>query len=125
VTPSLFVAVAVAGGVGAAARFVVDSLVRARLGSAHPWGTTVINVSGSFALGLLTGLALQAVVAPEWKLVLGTGLLGGYTTFSTASVETVRLLAAGRRGAAVANGLGMLVACVGVASLGLWLGSLA
>jgi CrcB protein len=80
-------------------------------------------VSGSFALGLLTGLALQAVVAPEWTAVLGTGLLGGYTTFSTASVETVRLLAAGRRGAAVANGLGMLVACVGVASLGLWLGS--
>jgi CrcB protein len=121
----LVVAVAVAGGVGAATRFVVDGLVKDRLGSAYPWGTTVINVSGSFALGLLTGLALQAVVAPEWKAVLGTGLLGGYTTFSTASVETVRLLAAGRRGAAVANGLGMLVACVGVASLGLWLGSLA
>jgi len=125
VSPLLVVAVAVAGGVGAATRFVVDGLVKDRLGSAYPWGTTVINVSGSFALGLLTGLALQAVVAPEWKAVLGTGLLGGYTTFSTASVETVRLLAAGRRGAAVANGLGMLVACVGVASLGLWLGSLA
>ncbi|WP_277960047.1 fluoride efflux transporter CrcB [Frigoribacterium faeni] len=124
-SPLLVVAVAVAGGVGAATRFVVDGLVKDRLGSAYPWGTTVINVSGSFALGLLTGLALQAVVAPEWKAVLGTGLLGGYTTFSTASVETVRLLAAGRRGAAVANGLGMLVACVGVASLGLWLGSLA
>jgi len=125
VSPLLVVAVAVAGGVGAATRFVVDGLVKDRLGSAYPWGTTVINVSGSFALGLLTGLALQAVVTPEWKAVLGTGLLGGYTTFSTASVETVRLLAAGRRGAAVANGLGMLVACVGVASLGLWLGSLA
>ncbi|MGY3262318.1 fluoride efflux transporter CrcB [Frigoribacterium sp. 2355] len=124
-SPLLVVAVAVAGGVGAATRFVVDGLVKDRLGSAYPWGTTVINVSGSFALGLLTGLALQAVVAPEWKAVLGTGLLGGYTTFSTASVETVRLLAAGRRGAAVANGLGMLVACVGAASLGLWLGSLA
>nr|WP_199858897.1 fluoride efflux transporter CrcB [Frigoribacterium sp. CFBP 8751] len=121
----LLVAVAAAGGIGAAARFVVDGLVKDRLGSAYPWGTTAINVSGSFALGLVTGLALQAVVAPEWKAVLGTGLLGGYTTFSTASVETVRLLAAGRRGAAVANGLGMLVACVGVASLGLWLGSLA
>jgi len=125
VSPLLLVAVAAAGGIGAAARFVVDGLVKDRLGSAYPWGTTAINVSGSFALGLLTGLALQAVVAPEWKAVLGTGLLGGYTTFSTASVETVRLLAAGRRGAAVANGLGMLVACVGVASLGLWLGSLA
>ncbi|ROS53990.1 MULTISPECIES: fluoride efflux transporter CrcB [unclassified Frigoribacterium] len=124
-SPLLVVAVAVAGGVGAATRFVVDGLVKDRLGSAYPWGTTVINVSGSFALGLLTGLALQAVVTPEWKAVLGTGLLGGYTTFSTASVETVRLLAAGRRGAAIANGLGMLVACVGVASLGLWLGSLA
>jgi CrcB protein len=123
VSPLLVVAVAAAGGIGAAARFVVDGLVKERLGAAYPWGTTVINVSGSFALGLLTGLALQAVVAPEWKAVLGTGLLGGYTTFSTASVETVRLLAAGRRGAAVANGLGMLVACVGVASLGLWLGS--
>jgi CrcB protein len=125
VSPLLVVAVAVAGGIGAAVRFVVDGLVKDRLGAAYPWGTTVINVSGSFALGLLTGLALQAVVAPEWKAVLGTGLLGGYTTFSTASVETVRLLAGGRRGAAVANGLGMLVACVGVASLGLWLGSLA
>ncbi|KQO48185.1 MULTISPECIES: fluoride efflux transporter CrcB [unclassified Frigoribacterium] len=124
-SPLLVVAVAAAGGIGAAARFVVDGLVKDRLGAAYPWGTTVINVSGSFALGLLTGLALQAVVAPEWKAVLGTGLLGGYTTFSTASVETVRLLAAGRRGAAIANGLGMLVACVGVASLGLWLGSLA
>ena len=124
-SPLLLVAVAAAGGIGAAARFVVDGLVKDRLGSAYPWGTTVINVSGSVALGLVTGLALQAVVAPVWKAVLGTGLLGGYTTFSTASVETVRLLAAGRRGAAVANGLGMLVACVGVASLGLWLGSLA
>ena len=124
-SPLLLVAVAAAGGIGAAARFVVDGLVKDRLGSAYPWGTTAINVSGSFALGLVTGLALQAVVAPEWKAVLGTGLLGGYTTFSTASVETVRLLAVGRRGAAVANGLGMLVACVGVASLGLWLGSLA
>ena len=124
-SPLLLVAVAAAGGIGAATRFVVDGLVKDRLGSAYPWGTTAINVSGSFALGLVTGLALQAVVAPEWKAVLGTGLLGGYTTFSTASVETVRLLAVGRRGAAVANGLGMLVACVGVASLGLWLGSLA
>nr|WP_217271143.1 fluoride efflux transporter CrcB [Frigoribacterium sp. VKM Ac-2836] len=121
----LVVAVAAAGGVGAALRFVVDGLVKDRLGAAYPWGTTVINLSGSFALGLLTGLALQAVVAPEWKLVLGTGLLGGYTTFSTASVETVRLLATGRRGAAVASGLGMLVGAVAVASLGLWIGSLA
>lgn len=123
-TPLLFVGVALAGGVGAAARFVVDGLVKDRLGAAYPWGTTMINLSGSFALGLVTGLALQAALAPEWKLVLGTGLLGGYTTFSTASVETVRLLASGRHRAAALNGLGMLVACVTVAALGLWLGGL-
>ena len=123
-SPLLLVAVAAAGGIGAAARFVVDGLVKDRLGAAYPWGTTVINVSGSFALGLVTGLALQAVVAPEWKAVLGTGLLGGYTTFSTASIETVRLLHDGRSRAGLANALGMLVASVVAALVGYGLGSL-
>ncbi len=59
-----------------------------------PWGILVVNVSGSFALGVITGLG--AAIAPELSLVLGLGLLGGYTTFSTVSVETV-LLAQRRR----------------------------
>ena len=122
-SPLLVVAVAAAGGVGAALRFVVDGLVKDRLGSSHPWGTTVVNVSGSFALGLLTGLALQGVVGPEWKAVLGTGLLGGYTTFSTASVETVRLLAARRWVPGVAYGLGVLVLAVAAGVVGVLLGS--
>jgi CrcB protein len=125
VTPLLFVAVAAAGGVGAALRFVVDGVVRARIRSSYPVGVTIINVTGSFLLGLLTGLALSRLVSDEWLLVLGTGLLGGYTTFSTASFETVRLLQLRRPGAALANGLGMLVASVAVATLGLWLGTLA
>jgi hypothetical protein len=58
----------------------------------YPVGTTVINVTGSFLLGLLGGLALQHGLPTSWHLVLGTGFLGGYTTFITASVETVRLL---------------------------------
>jgi CrcB protein len=125
VTPLLFFAVAAAGGVGAALRFVVDGVVRARIRSSYPVGVTIINVTGSFLLGLLTGLALTRLVSDEWLLVLGTGLLGGYTTFSTASFETVRLLQLRRPGAALANGLGMLVASVAVATLGLWLGTLA
>jgi CrcB protein len=123
-TPWLFLAIAAAGGVGAAARFVVDGLVRSRFGGAYPWGTTVINVSGSLLLGLVTALALGGVADEGWRLVLGSGLLGGYTTFSTASVETVRLLHDGRSRAGLVNAFGMLVASVVAALLGYGLGSL-
>lgn len=125
ITPLLVLAVGVAGGVGAALRLVVDGVIKSRTRGVYPVGTTVINVSGSFALGLLTGLALATVVPHPWTVVLGTGLLGGYTTFSTASFETVRLAQEGRFIAAATNGLGMLVASLLAAGLGLWLGSLA
>lgn len=123
-TPLLFVAVALAGGVGSAARLLVDGLIRTRWASSFPWGTTVINLTGSFLLGLVTGLAMAHVLDDAWKVVIGTGLLGGYTTFSTASVETVRLLRAGRLRAGLANGLGMLVGAVLASALGVWLGLL-
>jgi CrcB protein len=113
--------VALAGGAGAVARFVLDGVIRARTGSRYPVGTTAINLSGSLLLGLVVGLA-GAVLPEPVRLVLGTGFLGGYTTFSTAAVETVRLAAERRSLAAWANGLGMLVAAVGLAALGLWLG---
>lgn len=113
--------VAVAGGAGAVLRFVVDGLVRERIGARLPLGTALINVSGSFLLGLLTGLAQHGV--PSVLLpVLGTGLLGGFTTFSTASVETVRLIQAGRVGMAAANALVTLVLSLATAALGLWVG---
>ena len=121
-TPLLFLAVAAAGGVGAAARFFLDGVVRSRLGGTFPLGTFIINVSGSILLGLITGLALNHLLAPEWSLLLGVGLLGGYTTFSTASFDTVRLAQARRYLAALANGAGMLLAAVGGAALGLWAG---
>lgn len=124
-SPLLFIAAAGAGGLGAATRFFVDGVVRARIRSSFPVGVMTINVTGSFLLGLLTGLALSHVVSAEWLLVLGTGFLGGYTTFSTASFETVRLLQTGRYRAALTNGFGMLVASVALATLGLWLGTLA
>ena len=114
--------VALAGGVGAVARFVLDGLVRSRVASWFPVGTAVVNVTGSFVLGLVTGLALAHVVPEELRLVVGTGFCGGYTTFSTASFETVRLVEQRRVGAALLNGVGTLVVTVGVAGLGLWLG---
>lgn len=116
--------VAVAGGAGASARLVLDGLIRSRFRIAYPLGTTVINVTGSLLLGVVAGLALAHGLPQSWRLILGTGFLGGFTTFSTASVETVRLLRAGRYGSAAANGLGMLVLSVLAAALGLWLGAL-
>ena len=122
--PLLFLAISVAGGVGAALRLALDGMLRARIRTDYPLGTTVINVTGSLVLGLLVGLALNGAISAEWRLVLGTGLMGGYTTFSTASVETVRLLQSRRFAAALGNGLGMLVVSVLAASFGLWIGSL-
>jgi len=116
--------IAVAGGGGAVARFVLDALVPARRRGRYPVGTTVINLSGSVLLGLLTGLMIGRLLPQSWELVLGTGFLGGYTTFSTASFETVSLLGRRQRWAALANGFGLLVASVILAALGLWLGLL-
>jgi len=110
--------ICVAGGIGAALRLVLDGLIKARIRSSYPVGTTVINVTGSFLLGLLTGLAMSHAVPQRWQLVAGTGLLGGYTTFSTASFETVRLIEDRRYVAAACNGLGMLIVCTAAAALG-------
>jgi CrcB protein len=118
VTPGLLLLLSVAGGAGAVLRFVVDGAVRDLVGARWPWGTAAINVSGSFLLGLLTGLVTRGT-PHELLLVLGTGLLGGYTTFSTASLETVRLAEERRYLAAASNAFGMLVAATGAAALGL------
>ncbi len=112
--------IARAGGLGAASRLVVDGLVRHHVSSTFPWATVLINITGSFLLGLLVG----ADVGDRWLDVLGTGFLGGYTTFSTASLETAGLLLDRRPLSAAANGLGVLVVCVAAASGGYALGPL-
>lgn len=121
-TPLLFIALALAGGIGAAARMLLDGLIKSRVNGAIPWGTTIINVSGSLALGLLTGLATSHILPEAWQLVIGTGFLGGYTTFSTASFETVLLVQERRWTAGLISGLGTLVLATAAAGLGLWVG---
>lgn len=119
----LALAAAGAGGLGAGARFLVDTAVmRGRTGR-FPLGVLVVNVSGSFALGLLVGLG-TAIAPPAVVMIVGTGLLGGYTTFSTVSVETVLLLQRGRRRHALANLFGTLVLALAAAAIGLLAGSL-
>ena len=123
--------VAVGGGLGAAARFVVDGEIRARHGGGFPWGTFVVNVSGSFLIGVFSTLfftlALRGVptdVAHLVQLSLVTGLCGGYTTFSTATMESVRLARSGRMRLALANALGTLLVTVTAAGLGVAVGRL-
>ena len=121
-TVVVVVLLVVAGGLGAVARFVLDGVVRKRFAGAFPLGTVLINLTGSFTLGLLTGLALAQVLPDPVRLVAGTGFLGGYTTFSTATFETVRLVQERRLAAAILNGLGTLVATTALAGLGLVIG---
>ena len=120
----LWVATMAAGGVGAALRFVVDGAVKARWRHPYPLGTSVINVTGSFVLGFVVAAAAGRVLPVEVSMIGGTGLLGGNTTFSTASFETVRLAQQRRWGWSVAAGFGQLVACVAGAALGAVLGAL-
>lgn len=113
-----------AGGLGAGTRFVVDGLVRSKLRTALPVGTIAINVTGSFLLGLVTGAVIAGSAAPELQAIAGTGFLGGYTTFSTASFETVRLMQSRRSGLALLNGIGTAAASIAAAAAGLALASL-
>jgi CrcB protein len=84
--------VALASAVGAPARYLVDRFVAARNRGAFPWGTLVINVSGAFVLGVLVGMGAHHGLSKQAVAILGTGFCGAYTTFSTFSVETVRLV---------------------------------
>ncbi|MGV2854274.1 fluoride efflux transporter CrcB [Glutamicibacter sp. AGC13] len=117
-SPGLFLIVALCGGLGACLRFVLDALIKRWLPAPLPWGTILVNLSGSFALGALTGLMAQQLLSAQWLAAIGSGLLGGYTTFSAASFETVRLLQAGRLAASLANALGTLAGAVLAALLG-------
>ncbi len=114
-------ALALAGGLGAGTRFLLDGMIGSRVRTSFPLGTVLINITGSFLLGIVSGLAVSGAVPQSVVLVAGTGFLGGYTTFSTASVETVRLVRSGRTVLALVSGLGTLACALGAAALGFWL----
>jgi len=95
-SPITWVEFLAAAAIGAPARFLIDELVQEATGRSFPWGTSLINVTGSLLLGFLTGLVLYHAVSADVRLVLGTGFCGAYTTFSTFAFETVRLAEGGR-----------------------------
>ena len=139
---------ALAGGAGAACRWSVDTHVNRLSGRTSaaasasaserrrskgtqarrmPWGTVVVNVTACFLMGLLVGWADDSPHSESWAAaaltVLGTGFLGGYSTFSTACVEGARLLLAGRWGPALAHAALMTAATLGAVGLGLSAGA--
>jgi CrcB protein len=123
-SPLAWVAFVGAGAVGAPVRYLVDGFVSDRVAGAFPWGTFVINVTGSLLLGLLTGLSLYHAFPRTPRVVLGTGFCGAYTTFSTFSFETIRLLEEGAVDEALRNGFGTLVTCAAAAAAGLALAAI-
>ena len=116
----LFLFVAGAGGVGAGLRYTVDAIVMRGRRGVFPLGILIVNVTGSFALGVVAGLG--SAIDGGWATAIGVGLLGGYTTFSTVSVETVLLGRGGRRDWAWTNLIGTLLISGLAAALGVGLG---
>lgn len=119
-----WVILATAGAAGAPARYLVDRAVTARSRVPTPRGTFVVNVTGSFLAGAVTGLALYHAFPSTARLALGTGFCGAYTTFSTFTVETVRLVEGGAVARAVRHTLGTAVTCFVAAAAGLALAAL-
>jgi CrcB protein len=115
----LIASLIIAGAIGAPTRYIVDELVKDRVPGTFPWGTFVINVSGSFILGVVTGLALYHGLGPIPKAAIGVGFCGAFTTFSTFSYETIRLVEIGAVRPAIGNVVGSIVAGLAAAGLGL------
>lgn len=114
-----FLLVALGAAVGAPLRYLVDRAVQARHDSLFPWGTFAVNVIGSLILGVLIGGATAGAVSGSLIALLGTGLCGALTTYSTFGFETVRLLEDGGRFYALLNAAASIVAGLGAAFVGI------
>jgi len=124
----VIVLVALGGAIGAMARYAVDLLLGARWSALRGRGRrgvalAVINITGSLLIGLVAGLALRGLVSPELRTVLATGVLGGYTTFSAASLDVVEHAEREGRAAALRRAVAVPVAAVIACAVGLWLSS--
>ena len=114
--------VALGGAIGASARYLVGAFVANRFGPDFPWGTFIVNVSGSFLIGVILSLVGGGLLPAGARPFLAVGVMGGYTTFSTYSHETLQLMQGGEFGAATFNILGQVVAGLAAVYLGVVLG---
>ncbi len=117
----LAVAVGLGGSVGALSRYLADRAVKRVFTGPFPVGTSMVNLLGSFVLGILAGMTLSGL-GGDVRVVVGVGFCGGLTTWSAASWETVRLAEEGMFAKSLLNGFGGLAAACVAGGLGLWLG---
>jgi len=121
---AMFLLVTTGGALGTAARYVLSGLVANSFGGTFPWGTMIVNVTGCFIIGFfftLTSPDGRMFVSAQTRQFVMTGFCGGYTTFSSFSLQTLNLMRDGDWLAAGGNIAGSLTMCM----LGVWLGSLA
>ena len=115
------VLVMLGGAIGAGLRYGVGLAAARSLGAAFPWGTFLVNLAGGLAAGLLIGFRLsRGGDADPWRLFLGVGLLGGFTTFSAFSAETAYMLQHGQFSLAAFYSIASVVGAVGLLFVGVW-----
>jgi CrcB protein len=117
----LYLLIGLGGALGSMLRFFIDTVVAGQLGAAFPWGTLIVNITGSFLIGFIYGATQSShrwFAGPEARLFLMTGICGGYTTFSAFSLRTLTLARGGEWLYAGANIASSVVLCL----LAVWLG---
>ncbi len=122
-----WIAVAVGGALGSIARFWLGGVMMDLTGPRFPWGTLLINVVGSFVIGLVGGFTLtpmRIAMHPDLRIFLMTGVCGGFTTFSAFSLQTLELMQSGDTGPALGYAAGSVVLCVIATWCGWMLGRL-
>jgi CrcB protein len=113
-----YLVVGIGGFIGANARFVVGQWAAQKWGTAFPYGTFLINITGSFILGLFATLTLRFAWSDSWRLLIAIGFVGAYTTFSTFEYETLQLVAQGTWARALGNILGSVLCGFAAAYVG-------
>lgn len=113
-------AVFLGGGLGSVLRFVLSAVIARNTAALFPVGTLSVNVVGSFLLGVLTGFFARETLSPEWRFFLAVGFCGGFTTFSTFSLEFATLLRNAHYGTACIYAAASLGLCLAATFAGFW-----
>ena len=114
-----FLMICAGGAVGTGARYLLGGWAQRALGTGFPYGTLIINALGSFLIVIIMHLSVErGVIAPDLRLVLTTGLMGGFTTYSTFNYETIRLFQDGALGLGALNVLTTVLVCLLAGGLG-------
>jgi len=119
---TILLAVALGGALGSLLRYFVSSAIQTPASAGFPWGIFIVNITGGFAMGVIVELsALKLQISPELRAFLTVGILGGYTTFSTFSLESALLLQRGAYASAALYISGSALLSIAALFAGLWL----